>query len=70
MENKTGGCHLNRRIPAIVEMADFNINNLDKMYIPGPKFFSKQLLGISDSKVTQIFSVTSPCWLLIGQFLN
>ncbi len=33
----TGGCHINRDIPALIENAGFQINALDQYYIPGWK---------------------------------
>ena len=34
-----GGCHLNRKIPDLIESAGFRIDDLDSMYLPGtPRF--------------------------------
>ena len=40
-----GGCHLNRPIPKYLEQGGFNLDSLDKMYIPGPKFASYNYWG-------------------------
>lgn len=32
-----GGCNLNRNIPALIEQGGFNVEDMDTMYIPGPK---------------------------------
>lgn len=44
----TGGCHLNRDIPALIEQAGFQIKSLEHAYIPGWKpacfnFFGRAL---------------------------
>lgn len=33
----SGGCHLTREIPALLEVAGFDVVELDKSYLPGPK---------------------------------
>jgi ubiquinone/menaquinone biosynthesis C-methylase UbiE len=33
----SGGCHLNRPIPAIIEQGGFRIDRLETAYLPGPK---------------------------------
>jgi SAM-dependent methyltransferase len=33
----SGGCHLNRPIPALIEAAGFRIDRIETGYIPGPK---------------------------------
>lgn len=33
-----GGCNLNRDIPGVIESGGFTIDDLETMYIPGPKF--------------------------------
>jgi ubiquinone/menaquinone biosynthesis C-methylase UbiE len=40
-----GGCHLNRDIPELIKSGGFSFQNLDGMYIPGPKFASYQYWG-------------------------
>ena len=32
-----GGCNLNRQIPELIEQGGFKVEDLDTMYIPGPK---------------------------------
>lgn len=32
-----GGCHLNRPIPRLIEQGGFKIDELETMYLPGPK---------------------------------
>ena len=41
----SGGCNLNRNIPEIIESSGFIFQKLDKMYIPGFKFFSYNYWG-------------------------
>lgn len=41
----SGGCHLNRDIPKLIEQGGFSIQQLDSMYIPGPKFASFNYWG-------------------------
>ena len=41
----SGGCNLNRNIPAIIEKSGFKIQELNKMYIPGWKFISYNYWG-------------------------
>lgn len=33
-----GGCNLNRDIPELIRAGGFDIEDLDEMYLPGPKF--------------------------------
>ena len=40
-----GGCHLNRAIPDIVRDAGFRIDELDTMYVPGPRPFTYTYWG-------------------------
>lgn len=35
-----GGCHLNRDIPALLLAAGFKFEDIESMYVPGPKFFT------------------------------
>lgn len=32
-----GGCNLNRQIPALIEQGGFKVEDMETMYIPGPK---------------------------------
>lgn len=40
-----GGCNLNRNIPQLIEAGGFAIDELDAMYIPGPKIASYHYWG-------------------------
>ncbi len=40
-----GGCHLNRPIPRFLEEGGFQIESMETMYIPGPKFASFNYWG-------------------------
>jgi ubiquinone/menaquinone biosynthesis C-methylase UbiE len=43
-----GGCHLTRRIPALIESAGFEIKELDTFYEKGaPKFLAADSLGVA-----------------------
>ena len=42
-----GGCNLNRDIPKLIEEGGYKINELNKGYIPGPKFISYHYWGHS-----------------------
>jgi len=35
----SGGCNVNRDIPALIKEGGFAIEEMDTMYLPGPKFF-------------------------------
>lgn len=40
-----GGCHLNRDIPALLSAAGFQLDELETMYVPGPKVFTYNYWG-------------------------
>jgi SAM-dependent methyltransferase len=40
-----GGCNLNRAIPDLLTDAGFNVDRLEEMYIPGPKFATYNYWG-------------------------
>lgn len=40
-----GGCNLNRAIPDLLNDAGFNVDKLEQMYIPGPKFATYNYWG-------------------------
>ena len=40
-----GGCHLDVDIPNEITKANFNIDKIDSMYVPGPKFLSYHYWG-------------------------
>ena len=40
-----GGCHITRRIPDLIELGGFRIDELDEGYQPGPKISSYQYWG-------------------------
>ena len=40
-----GGCNLNRNIPQMLEEGGFSISQMERMYIPGVKFFSYNYWG-------------------------
>ena len=42
-----GGCHLNKQIPELFHSAKFNIQELDEMYIPGPKIAAYNYWGMA-----------------------
>ena len=42
-----GGCHLNKPIPELFHSAKFNIQELDEMYIPGPKIAAYNYWGMA-----------------------
>jgi ubiquinone/menaquinone biosynthesis C-methylase UbiE len=42
-----GGCNLNRDIPALLKAADFNILELETMYLPGPKILTYNYWGVA-----------------------
>lgn len=41
----SGGCNLNRDIPALIQQAGFEVVEMSTMYIPGPKFASFNYWG-------------------------
>ena len=40
-----GGCHLDIDIPNEIKKADFKIEAISSMYVPGPKFLNYHYLG-------------------------
>lgn len=40
-----GGCNLNRAIPDLITDAGFNVDKLEQMYIPGPRFATYNYWG-------------------------
>jgi ubiquinone/menaquinone biosynthesis C-methylase UbiE len=42
-----GGCHLNRKIDALIEDAGFRISNLKTFYLPGPRPMTYTYQGIA-----------------------
>ena len=40
-----GGCHLDKDIPKIITNSDFKLQELNSMYIPGPRFLSYHYWG-------------------------
>lgn len=40
-----GGCHLNRDIPALLQAGGFHVNEIETMYVPGPKAFTYNYWG-------------------------
>jgi len=42
-----GGCHTGRDIPALFRQADLSFDDLQEMYIPGPKVLSYNYWGIA-----------------------
>ncbi len=40
-----GGCHITRRIPALIEQGGFVVEQLDEGYLPGPKIASYHSWG-------------------------
>ena len=42
-----GGCHLNRKIDALIEDAGFRISNLKTFYLPGPRPMTYMYQGIA-----------------------
>ena len=48
-----GGCHLNRPIPRFLEEGGFEIESMDSMYIPGPKFASFNYWGVARASPAQ-----------------
>ena len=40
-----GGCHLDKDIPKIITNSDFKLQELNSMYIPGPRFLSYHYCG-------------------------
>ena len=40
-----GGCHMNRAIPELIEAGGFEIQELETMYIPGPRIMSFNYWG-------------------------
>ena len=43
----SGGCHLNRSIPALLEQGGFRLSEMDTMYLPGWKPFCFNYRGIA-----------------------
>jgi ubiquinone/menaquinone biosynthesis C-methylase UbiE len=43
----SGGCHLNRNIPKIIESGSFRIENMESMFIPGPRMASYNYWGVA-----------------------
>lgn len=42
-----GGCHTSRDIPDILKQADVKVNDMNEMYLPGPKLFSYHYWGVA-----------------------
>ena len=42
-----GGCHLDVDIPNEIIKANFKLNKIDSMYVPGPKFLSYHYWGVA-----------------------
>ena len=42
-----GGCHLNRPIPKFLEQGGFQIDEIDSMYMPGPKWAAFNYWGVA-----------------------
>lgn len=40
-----GGCHLDKDIPKIITNSDFKLQELNSMYVPGPRFLSYHYWG-------------------------
>ena len=40
-----GGCHLDVDIPNEITKANFKVDKIDSMYVPGPKFLSYHYWG-------------------------
>lgn len=40
-----GGCHLNRNIPLLLEQAGFRVEDLEELYLPGPRPLRYNYLG-------------------------
>ena len=40
-----GGCHLDVDIPSEIINADFRLDQIESMYVPGPKFLSFHYWG-------------------------
>lgn len=45
-----GGCHLNRNIPELLTQAGFKTEQLEQMYVPGPKLFTYNYWGAAYSE--------------------
>ena len=45
-----GGCHLTRDIPALVEAGGFEIESMDTMFLPGPRFATFNFWGAARPK--------------------
>ena len=41
----SGGCHMNRAIPELIEASGFEIRELQMMYVPGPRMMSFNYWG-------------------------
>ena len=41
----SGGCHMNRPIPSMIESAGFEIHEIQTMYVPGPRMMSFNYWG-------------------------
>lgn len=44
----SGGCNLNRDIPTLIKNGGFDIESLDEMYLPGPKFAAYTYWGCAN----------------------
>lgn len=42
-----GGCHLDRRIPELLEQGAFRVEALDQMYLPGPRVLTYNYWGVA-----------------------
>lgn len=42
-----GGCHLTRDVPALLRAADFELRDLDQLYLPGPRVATFNSWGIA-----------------------
>ncbi len=42
-----GGCHLTRDVPSLLAEADFQIETLDSMYLPGPRIATWNTWGVA-----------------------
>ncbi len=43
----SGGCNMNRNIPALIEGSGFRVTTDERMYIPGPRILSYNYWGIA-----------------------
>ncbi len=43
----SGGCHLNREIPRLLEEGGFHVDEIEALYLPGPRWATFTYWGVA-----------------------